>query len=611
MSRGAAVALAPHTLSDARFAALARGLGDGSTVALLRAAQLSKRLVRLRALHDAARDSGLAVWFLPGYALLARVQRTAPDAVREVLTLPQVGAWAAHTLRRLRGSVRLDEPLWADVAHIGAVAAAAAVRAGVDFSVEVPVREGAAALPGLGLARIGGTAATALVRGSGGRATVYGDGRARVPLPEEPGVESPDWLPVRRVAVEQDGLRLSVALEDLDPYRDPHGLGAAPRLSADDAARWRRVVGGAWRLLVRDHPEYAAGVASGLGELVPLRGRDGGKGRNATSADSFGSASVSEPADEVSLAVGLLHEFQHAKLGALMDLIPLHGACGDRVFYAPWRDDPRPLPGLLHGVYAHMGVADFWRARRDPADGPDAEFARFEFTRWHAQTRGAADTVARSGLLTPAGRRFLDGLRARLAETAPEAAAEPPSPRPALDASADHALLWRLRNLRPDPAALAELARAWTAGERPRPLRVPLEVTAGSGAPAANRRLDLLVLLLRAPDRCAAPRAGTAGASEADVALLEGRADDARAGYRALIRRDRERIDAWAGLALARSLSAPPAGNGRGDPLRERPEVVLGLHRVLHGHGADADPESLASWLPDLGPDPAPDGVRA
>ena len=62
------------------------------------------------------------------------------------------------------------------------------------------------------------------------------------------------------------------------------------------------------------------------------------------------------------LASVLVHECQHAKLNAVLDLIPLSRPDQAR-YYAPWREDPRPLGGLLHGAYAYLGVSDFWRVQ--------------------------------------------------------------------------------------------------------------------------------------------------------------------------------------------------------------------------------------------------------
>src|SRR5581483_603165 len=73
-------------------------------------------------------------------------------------------------------------------------------------------------------------------------------------------------------------------------------------------------------------------------------------------------------------AVTLAHELQHLKLGALLDIVTLALPDDGRRYYAPWRDDPRPLGGLLQGAYAYFGVSGFWRPHwpsrhSDPADG--------------------------------------------------------------------------------------------------------------------------------------------------------------------------------------------------------------------------------------------------
>ena len=83
-----------------------------------------------------------------------------------------------------------------------------------------------------------------------------------------------------------------------------------------------------------------------------------------------------------------------------------------RLFYAPWRDDPRPIEALLQGAYAHLGVTDYWRARRHRAEGPDAVAAAERFARWRALTAEAIDTLADSGALTDRGDRVVARMRA-------------------------------------------------------------------------------------------------------------------------------------------------------------------------------------------------------
>ena len=65
--------------------------------------------------------------------------------------------------------------------------------------------------------------------------------------------------------------------------------------------------------------------------------------------------------DDATLAVLLVHEVQHLKLSAVLDVCDLFDRDDTRTLGVPWRDDPRPVEGVLHGVYAHLAVADVWR----------------------------------------------------------------------------------------------------------------------------------------------------------------------------------------------------------------------------------------------------------
>jgi HEXXH motif-containing protein len=77
--------------------------------------------------------------------------------------------------------------------------------------------------------------------------------------------------------------------------------------------------------------------------LVPLDAIPGGPGVNAIARDSTGAIAMSPPVDAVDLAQSPVHEFQHSKLGALLDVIDLYDLDDRRLFYSPWRADPRPL----------------------------------------------------------------------------------------------------------------------------------------------------------------------------------------------------------------------------------------------------------------------------
>jgi HEXXH motif-containing protein len=565
-------------------------------VARLKNGQLSKHLLLVRALLDAA-PTETAVNLRAGLALLADIQRVRPDVVSAMMVHPHVGAWAAHCLRILRQADAGQVPPETDLGHLAGAAAAAAIRAGLDFEVDVPVRNGIAHLPGVGTAVVRAGAHTVRVLGDGGQVVI--DGRK---LPTDLAAEDACWLPLRRLQASADGVSVSVELDDLDPFRNCHRLAAAGRLDENSVADWQRRLNEAWQLLVRHHRRYADAIAAGLVALVPLTAERASRGVNATSMDAFGAMLVSPPADGQALAVAIVHEFQHAKLGALLDLISLHDGSPEARYYAPWRDDPRPLGGLLHGAYAFLGVTDFWRVQRTLPAAGRAEFAEFEFARWRERVRRVIEVIAGSGRLSTAGVEFVAGMRSTL-----DRWLEEPVPAEARvlarDAADDHQTAWRVRNLRPDPTQVRQLVKAWHAGDPP---------PAGDGGaaevlPSSSRalvhsvRLDLVGLRVREPARFArlatdpaALAAAVPDATTGDLAYARGDYATAIAEYRALITAEPEQRAHWAGLALAlRRLGPSPAATA----LLQQPEIVFAVYRQLaEGRTAPA-PDKLGDWL--------------
>ena len=608
-----------HRVPAASFDALASGLGDPATIRLLAAGQLSKRLLLLRLLLDEAGGSGSRSGLNEYAELLDEAQRRDPAAAAGVLIQPHLGSWAAVTLRALRSGA--GSP---DLGRLGAIAAAAAARAGLTFALKLPVRGGGVVLPTYG--RAGTTDQTVDVSAGADGLRV---GVVRVP--DDPAADAPGWQGLRVLSASAGGLDIRLALDDLDPFRDCHRLSAAERLPATVVDGWARLLDDAWPVLVEHHRGYAEAIAVGLTTLVPLRAPRSHLGMNVTSMDAFGAVSLTPPADPLALATALLHEFQHGKLGALMDVVPLYRRGSDR-YYAPWRDDPRPLGGLLHGVYAFLGVTDFWRVQRRVLAGGQAVLAELEFARWRDRVWRTQQTLAESDSFTEAGRRFLDGMRA-----AQEAWQDEPVPEETLtmarEAAEDHWIGWRLRNLRPDPERVRELAAAWAAGTgRPAgAVEVPSTLAASDRmALVHNVRADLGRLRATDPrrfDELSADPGALArelpDASPGDVAYVAGDLPGAIAAYRAQIAAtpiaapqtaghapwaDRagdfivpgadlspDPRRPWVGLALAcqrMSEYCPTA-------LIRTPELVYAVHRELSaGSGGSApDPVELARWL--------------
>ena len=393
--------LAVHRLPAADFDALAAGFGDAGSVEQLMNSQRSLRRALLRLLQERAK-AGAGDAFLAAWAQLVRLEKEHPAQLDQVLAHPYVRTWAEHCLRPAEAGA---EP--AAEGHLAAIVAAAAIRAGASAEVEVPVIQGHVHLPTLGRLRVGDAGTVEITTGGN-------EFRLRTPAgcwdvrlaATEPAA---DWQPVRELLAPGG---FSVRLEDTDPYRDCHHWPVAHRLTAADVGRWQERFAVAWDLIESAHPAYAAGLAAGLSTITPLASGGVGRDISATARSALGAVGVALPRDGDILALLLIHEFQHVKLWAMFDLFDLVDPSDRRRYYAPWRDDPRPLEALLQGTYAHLGVTDYWRVRSDRLVGPEALAAAEQFARWRTATAEAIDTLAGSGALTALGDRFVARMRA-------------------------------------------------------------------------------------------------------------------------------------------------------------------------------------------------------
>ena len=432
--------LVRHQVSFQELDALARGSSGGAMARRLADSQLSARLLLLWGVMDAARQARhpQAESTRRAYVLLAGLQRDHPAEAESVLGHPAVGAWALSALRGLRGG-RPDE---ADPAALAAVAAAVMIRAKVGGSVAVPADGGTVMLPSLGRADLTAPSETVLVRSTGAGAELASAGVV-VAIPAEVHRDAYGWQALRPLTASVEGVTIQVVIDDLDPYRLP-GAAVGGRLGAGEAACWQSLFAEAWDLLVRHHWRAADEIRSITRALVPLAEPSSGQ-QSATSWETFGHVGTSRPVSSVRLAVTLVHEVQHAKLAALLDVVRLVREDGGRRYYAPWREDPRPIGGLLQGAYAHLGVSGFWRRQRHRERGASAVRAHTEFARWRAGTLQVTRTLLGSGGLTEAGEVFVTGMLDTLRAWEAEPVPGPAILRARRDAE-HHRVRWRMRN---------------------------------------------------------------------------------------------------------------------------------------------------------------------
>lgn len=379
--------LPEHQLPEGAFDALAAGPGTPEAVTALAQMRLSKTRALVAAVagedgRAGRRDTELGDAAAAGWTVLRDLDNTHPDAVAEVFAHPYTRVWAMRCLRPPAGA----QPML-DRAHLAGLAAAAALRAGVTTDLAVPVRGGLLHLPSVGALAVGDLPErTVLVSVSAGRAT------AQVPSA---------WQEVRQIT----GPSLRFAVEDLDPFRDCQQWAATSRLADLEWFAWQQALMSACRGLVRLAPRYADGLTTGLRTVVPLRPAPAGM-RSATSRHAFGAIAITLPADPRGIEELLVHEFQHAKLFALSDLYQLVDPDDTHLLRVPWRGDPRPVEGVLHGTYAHLALAQLSQAR-GTAD-------RMAWLRYRTWVSHACHELRATKALTPHGERFVDGILAAL-----------------------------------------------------------------------------------------------------------------------------------------------------------------------------------------------------
>jgi HEXXH motif-containing protein len=590
-----------HLLLPGYFDALADGRGDSDVVRFLWQTQRSRRLLLITALFNAAEERPELLGPLPTAAearkVLALAQSTDPAAADDLLLDPQVGAWAAYTMRRWRASLSAtaDVPLWDDFGSLHTLCLVAAARAGLAWRTVLPHRDGRVMIFGTGMARFPEIAPDDLIHAetAAGHITLR-VGDSTVELADDSYTGGAQWWQLRRLRIGGE-LDFTVALDDIDPLRDLADPVPPARLDEAGVATWQGLLDGAWTLLCGHYREIAEAIRAGVNSLVPLPIGDGRETRSASSGEAFGRVMVSTPPDSVTLALSLVHEFQHIKLGGLMHMVQLTRDDEVSCYYAPWRDDPRPVGGLLQGVYAFIGIAAFWRTYRDTVTGDERELADFEYAYARSQAHEGIGVIRASGRLTDVGLRLVAGLAAHVEPWLSEEV------DPAMEAGArivadHHRTGWRIRHHRVSREEVLTLAAARRDGTRP---VVAASLPAVNPSPAirwSHGMIELTRCRILQPEAWKTlPGTTEEQAPEvraADIALVDGDTESALDGYINALSDRYKDLDVWVGLALAVDAEAAP---NSACALRERPELVQALYAELIGPGVNA--LEIADWL--------------
>jgi uncharacterized protein len=376
-----------HALPDGGFELLSIGPGDMPTMAALAESSWSVTRALVSAVGSEVENDRreLSRAAAEGWRLLVQLDDEHPRAVREVLTYPYVRAWAARCL-----DPPPDADTYLDRAHLAGLAAAVALRAGVEAELSVPVRDGHVHLPGVGALAPGFAA---------GRTSTLRVSAAGLALRD--GLSG--WRPIRRFAAGN----MSLTVDDIDPFRDCQAWVPTGRLSAPDLRAWQQALTAASRQLAVELPAYAAVIAAGLRSVVPMRQAPAGHSRSATAKHAFGALALALPDSTDTLGELLVHEMQHVKLIALCDLMDLFDPADSTRYRVPWRRDLRPVDGVLNGTYAFLAVGELWRSR---AGGKTGSQAHARFLECRSRVEYGIRVLLNGTALTSAGERFVLGM---------------------------------------------------------------------------------------------------------------------------------------------------------------------------------------------------------
>jgi HEXXH motif-containing protein len=431
-----------HRITPGLLAELASGDISADMAQRLREVRLSKHKILLEAVRRSAESVGRSGELAESLSLLRRVEACRPDVLDEILGLPHVGGWAIDALRALAAasdSAKVGHGTadpGADLGYLSFIAAAAAIRADVPFELRASMCHGLICVPNLGFFTTPATSTQWCLRPGANGMPVLTAAEAHAEI------QNATWAPAERVRVSADGVALDVTLDGRDPQLARYGL-PTQSPGPDLHAAWHRVAADAWQVVVSADRAMAASLARFMQVIVPLDYANDGKPFSATSGWTPGAVALNLHTDPLALAENLVHEYQHLLLGLVEEIAPLVDPASNIAFYAPWRDDPRPPGGVLHGSFALLAVTRLWRQRRAICPEEEESHAQVEFARWRDATHDAAVALLASGALTEVGTGLASEIRKTLAEWKRD-----PVPADALaraaELNAEHRLRWQL-----------------------------------------------------------------------------------------------------------------------------------------------------------------------
>lgn len=342
-------------------------------------------------------DSAKAGTFTSAY----RAFVSASSATRcQILSDPRAVVWVENSQRNLAqaGFDYLRHPSWETaLTEFGKFALAAGVIEQIPISIEVSPDQRQFAIPG--------TNTFVFVRS-------YESANFEISVDAAGEIGSPTAdvsdCQLSRIA----DFQLAYPEAALSPPQDLARLLTIDEIETND---WRASLSSAVDIL-RLH-ERSWNLASTFGRyVVPIKDERPDVHCSVSFDTMPGAIFTSWCADPKVLAETLLHESDHQWLYLLTRHSSFWSAAqGDNlaIYRSPWRDDPRPLDGLLRGGSAFIKVADLWSALlAHPSFSVDVEWIGMRAMLANYQTIDAILTIRQFGTLSAEGEKHIAELAA-------------------------------------------------------------------------------------------------------------------------------------------------------------------------------------------------------
>jgi len=191
----------------------------------------------------------------------------------------------------------------------------------------------------------------------------------------------------------------------------PDKFGNRLDLGGRPASEWTRTLADGLALIQSYMPELRAEIDLYLHQIVPV-GYDAHTHLSASYQEVIGTVYMTLHPQPMTMVEATIHEFQHNKLHAQLELDPLLHNAFHPLYSSPVRPDPRPLQGLLLAVHAFQPVARLYQLMR--AAGHEGT-SQPDFERRYAQiikgNHEGATVLLEHGQPTAIGQGLLDEIR--------------------------------------------------------------------------------------------------------------------------------------------------------------------------------------------------------